>query len=172
MPFWVGLSVVFSEIAALFVEVQFPGHFMYIDFGLSVLSAGNGSGMIPKLAVNRGVHCSLQEIESSSDFVGKCRSIALEQNLVRDTLAALHVHSRTWRIKSTLDFEMNKFWAYSTSSFWSEYSVPFWVGLSVVFSEVAALLCSSAVSWSLYVERFWIECAEWRKWSTLFLTEN
>ena len=78
-----------------------------------MLSAGNGSGMIPKLSVNRGVHCSLREIEPSSDFVGICSSVALEQNLVRDTLAALHVQSRTWRIKSTLGFEMNKVWACS-----------------------------------------------------------
>ena len=34
----------------------------------------------------------------------------------------------------------------------------FWVCLSVVFSEVSAFLCANAVSWSVYVERFWIKC--------------
>ena len=58
----------------------------------------------------------------------------------------------------------NKVWACSNSSFSSDYSVPFWVCLTVVFSEMADLLCSSAVSCSVYVERFWIKCAECRKW--------
>ena len=64
------------------------------------------------------------------------------------------------------------------------YSVPLWVCLSVVFSEIAALLCSSAVSWSVYVHRFWIKFAECTKcfrydpkvvseaWSTRSSCEN
>ena len=61
-----------------------------------MLSAGNGSGMIPKLSVNRGLHCSLRENEPSFDsahIVGECSSVALEQNRVQDTLSALLVHS-------------------------------------------------------------------------------
>ena len=61
-----------------------------------MLSAGNGSGMIPKLSVNRGLHCSLRENEPSFDsahIVGECSSVALEQNRVQDALASLHVHS-------------------------------------------------------------------------------
>ena len=61
-----------------------------------MLSAGNGSGMIPRLSVIRGVHCSLRKNETSSDsglIVGECSSIALEPNAVQDTLAALLVDS-------------------------------------------------------------------------------
>ena len=75
-----------------------------------MLSAGNGSGMIPRLSVIRGVHCSLRKNETSSDsglIVGECSSIALEPNAVQDTLAALLVHSQFCRMKSTADFEMN-----------------------------------------------------------------
>ena len=75
-----------------------------------MLNAGNGCGMIPKLSVNRGVHYSLRKNETSSDsshIVGECSWIALEQNAVQDTLAALLVHSHSSRIKSTVDVEMN-----------------------------------------------------------------
>ena len=88
--------------------------------------------------------------------MGECSSVALEQNPVQDTLATLLVDSQSCRMKSTVNFEMNLVWTYSNSSLCSEYSVPFSVCLSVVFSEIAALRCSSAVSWSVYVERFWI----------------
>ena len=47
-----------------------------------MLSAGNGSGMIPKLSVNRGVHCSLRGKEPSSDsghIVQECSSVAVEE---------------------------------------------------------------------------------------------
>ena len=35
----------------------------------------------------------------------------------------------------------------------------------VLFSEIAALMCSSAVSWSVYAVRLWIKCAECGKGS-------
>ena len=90
--------------------MQFLGHFMESDSGSSVLSAGNGSGMIPKLSVNRGVHCSLRGKEPSSDschIVGKCRSVSLEQKRVQDNLAALLLHSQSLRMRTTLEFELN-----------------------------------------------------------------
>ena len=78
--------------------------------------------------------------------MGECSSVALEQNPVQDTSAALLFHSQSCGMKSAVEFEMNLVCTCSNSSFCFEYSVPFWVSLSVVFSEVAALLCSSAVS--------------------------
>ena len=89
----------------------------------------------------------------------ECSSVAFEQNLAQGTLSALLVHSQSCRIKSTVEFQMNQVWACSNSPFCSEYSVPFWVCLSVVFSEIVALLCSFAVSGSVLVERFWIKIA-------------
>ena len=56
--------------------------------------------------------------------------------------------------------EMNLVSTCSYSSVCSEYSVPCWVYLSVGFSEIVFSMCSSAVSRSVYIERFWIKCAE------------
>ena len=75
-----------------------------------VLSAGNGSGIITMMSVNRGLHCSLRENEPTFDsahIVAKCSSVASVQNQVQDSLAALHVHSQSWRTQSTFDLEMN-----------------------------------------------------------------
>ena len=79
---------------------------------------------------------------------------------VQITLTALLVHSQSCRMKSTADFQMNLGWTSSNSSFCPEYSVPYSVSLSVVFSEIAALLNLSTVSLSVFVERFWIKFAE------------
>ena len=40
-------------------------------------------------------------------MLGECRSVGLEQNPVRDNLADLYIHSQSWTMQSTLDFEMN-----------------------------------------------------------------
>ena len=96
----------------------------------------------------RSRQCSLLENEPSSDsvqIVGECSSVALEQNPVQDTLAALPVHSQSCTMKSTVESEMNLVWTCTNWSFSCEYSVPFWVCLSVLLSEITALLWSSAV---------------------------
>ena len=71
-----------------------------------MLNVGNSFGMFPKLAMNRGVHCCLRETESCSDpvhILGECSWIALQQNAVQDTLAALFVHSQSCKMKSTVE---------------------------------------------------------------------
>ena len=56
--------------------------------------------------------------------MGQHSSVAIQRNPVQGTLVALHVHSQSWRMQSTLGFEMNQVWACSNSSFYSEYLVP------------------------------------------------
>ena len=61
-------------------------------------SAQNTSVMIPNLSVNREVQFSLRKNQPGSNSVhimGACSSVALEENPVQDTLAALIVHSQT-----------------------------------------------------------------------------
>ena len=82
--------------------MQFLGQFMYSD----LLIAQNASVTIPKLSVNREVHCCLWENEPSSDsihIVEEYNWVVLEQNPVQDTLAALLVHSQSCTMKSTVD---------------------------------------------------------------------
>ena len=61
-------------------------------------SAQNTSVMIPNLSVNREVQFSYQKNQPGSNSVhitGECSSVALEENPVQDTLAALIVHSQS-----------------------------------------------------------------------------
>ena len=86
--------------------MQFFGQFMYSNYGSSFLNARNASFRIPKLSVNSEVHCSVWENKPPLDSVhnvGECTSVALEQNPVQDTLAALLAHSQSCRMKSTVE---------------------------------------------------------------------
>ena len=53
-----------------------------------VLSAGNGSGMTPKLSVNRPLRENEASFDDSAHIMGECSLVALEQNRVQNTLAA------------------------------------------------------------------------------------
>ena len=104
--FCVCLCVAFCQIRVYCVEGQFFGDFMNSDPGSSLLSARNASVTIPKLSVNQEVHCSLWENEPGSNsvhIVVVCSSVALEENLVNGTLAALLAHSQSCRMKSTVE---------------------------------------------------------------------
>ena len=84
--------------------------------------------------MNRAVHCSLLEKDTSSDSVhimAECSSGALEENPVQDNLAALICQS--FRMKSTVDFQLNLIWTGFNAPFCAEHFVSFWVCLSVVF---------------------------------------
>ena len=67
----------------------------------------SGSGMTPKLSVNRPLRENEASFDDSAHIMGECSLVALEQNRVQDALASLHVHSLSWRMQSTVDFEMN-----------------------------------------------------------------
>ena len=76
--------------------MQFLGQFMQSASGPSVLSAGNGSGVIPKLSVKRGLDCSLRENELVSTLLTLWENAVRflnKRNAVQHTLAALLVHS-------------------------------------------------------------------------------
>ena len=93
----------FLKVRICSVEMQFLCQCVYSDSGSSLLSARNASVRIPKLSVNSEVHCSVCENKPLSDSVhnvGECTSVALEQNPVQDTLAALLAHSQSCRMKS------------------------------------------------------------------------
>ena len=63
--------------------------------------------MISNFLLNREVQFSVRENEPGSNSVA-WSSVALEQNRVQDTLAALLVHSQSCRMKSTV--ELNWIW--------------------------------------------------------------
>ena len=106
MPFWVCLSVVFSQVSA-FVCSNAVSWSIYVErFWIKCV-------MIPKLSVIRAVHCSLWENEPGSNsvhIVVVCSSVALEENLVNGTLAALLAHSQSCRMKSIVEIEQNLVW--------------------------------------------------------------
>ena len=145
--------------------MHFFGQVTQSHSGSILPSARNTSGMIPNQSMNLKVNFSLQENQPGSNsvhIVGAGSSVVFEQNPAQDSQPLCFFTANPVELKgesNSTEFALD----FLCASFDSQQLVLFQFYLFEVFSEIAALLCSNAISQSFYEEGFCIKCVIYPK---------